>query len=193
MTNRLCFSLVILATCCVSVTTSNAAVMGYNFSQDGFDEGAIVTGMFTVDDLNGDGQSSSFLGEVLSFMMDFSGNSIVPAFSANFPDLFGLVYDLNDGPILGDGITGNVEGLGVTTSSTPIVWTYTAGSGPGPFPGGQISGGGVATSTRNNIVVTPKVPAVPEPSSVLKWGGALLTPQAFDADERHDHSDCCYC
>tara|TARA_R110002049_G_scaffold309268_1_gene519506 strand:+ start:7475 stop:8026 length:552 start_codon:yes stop_codon:yes gene_type:complete len=164
--------LVFVCVSLASVTSSSAGVIGFNFSQDGYEEGASVTGMFVGEDLDMNGQLSSFTGEITDFMMDFSGNSLVPAFSAGSADLFGLVYDLNEGPVLGDGVLGDIEGIGVTVIGNGF--TFTAGAGPGPFPGGMISTFASASSTLNNVIVTPKQLVVPEPASLAIWGAIAL-------------------
>ncbi len=110
----------------LSPMAANAGLIGFNFSQGGFDEGADVTGIFYGQDLDGNGQLSSFAGEITYFSMSFSGNSIVGAFSLGFLDLFGLVYDL-DGGDLGDGISLDVEGIGAFGGR------YEYAAGPGPF------------------------------------------------------------
>ena len=151
--------------------TAQAIPMGYDFSQDGFDEGASVTGMFVAEDSNNNGQISSFNGEVSDFMMSFSGNSLVSAFSLDITSLFGLVYDL-DGTI-GDGLILDIEGIG----ADDFQFSYAAGPGPlnfcnGSDACGQVSrilpaGGGVAFSSSNEIVqVIPKSVGVPEPSTL---------------------------
>ncbi len=56
---------------------------------------------------------------------EFSGNSLVPAFSLGLFDLFGLVYDLGSGG-LGDEITLDVEGVGAVDA----IYFYAAGNGP---------------------------------------------------------------
>ena len=86
--------------------TTTASIVKYNFSQSGYDEGAIVTGMFEGEDVDGDGYlvsdiSELSLSEVTAFNMKFSGNSMVPAFSLGLADLQILSYGLNGGP-LGD-------------------------------------------------------------------------------------------
>ncbi len=85
-----------------------AAPVSFNFFQDGFDEGAIVTGGFTGDDINNDRRISE--SEIIDFSMEFSGNNIVPAFSIKFPDIrvLGFGYDLDGGPL------GNAPDEGVT-------------------------------------------------------------------------------
>jgi hypothetical protein len=132
----------------------------FDFSEGGFSAGAKVTGSFAGTDLDGNGQLSSFEGEVTAFDMAFSGNAEVFAFTRGLPDLFGLVYDLNGGP-LGDGTTGDVEGIGVFTLPGYIV-------GPGPL-------GNVCDGTN----VCGEVFSVPEPATwailLLGFGGVGAT------------------
>jgi hypothetical protein len=103
----------------VSVVQHTA--VDFSFSQAGFSEGAGVTGTFTGSDLDLDGQLSSFEGEILAFSMTFSGNSIVPTFSLGLVDLFGLVYDLDGGP-LGDGTTGGMSRVLAQEGSISSTW-----------------------------------------------------------------------
>lgn len=98
----------------------------FSFTQGGFTAGGLITGTFSGVDADADGQLSSFFGEVSDFSAAFSGNALVPAFTLGFFDLFGLVYDLNGGP-LGDGITLDVEGILAISSAALYV------AGPGPF------------------------------------------------------------
>ena len=161
------FSIIALLTVlCGLVNSSFASIIGYNFIHEGFDEGATATGMFFGEDLNMDGQLSSANGEVTDFMMSFSGNSLVGAFTADFNDLFGLVYDLGFGPELGDGLTIDAEeGIGVIASSV----AYGAGAGPlGGATGGLIEDvlGQVTSSTQNPIV---SLKPIPEPTALLTW------------------------
>ena len=130
--------------------------LGFNFSQGGYTGGATVTGMFYGSDLDGNGQLSSFNGEVSGFMMNFSGNGLVSAFSLGVSDLFGLVYDLNGGP-LGDGFTLAVEGIGATDG----IFAYNAGPGPTPNGGEVFGPTGGADFTTSLVSVTPK--SAPEP------------------------------
>jgi hypothetical protein len=102
-----------------------AQVQTFTFSQAGFAEGATVVGSFTGEDFDSNGQLSSFEGEISGFQMTFSGNSVVPAFSLDFADLGGLVYDLDGGP-LGDGLVLDVEGVGADDGT----FSYAAGPGP---------------------------------------------------------------
>jgi hypothetical protein len=103
----------------------------FEFTQDGYAEGAVVTGTFVGTDLDADGQLSSFDGELNGFAMNFSGNSLVPAFSMGIPALvFALVYDLDGGP-LGDGLDLDIEGiLALDQAFFGPLLAYVAGPGP---------------------------------------------------------------
>jgi hypothetical protein len=79
--------------------TTSLAVTKYNFSQSGFDDGAILTGMFEAEDLDGDGVLTELDGIITVFSVEFSGNSLVPAFILDSTDdfsKFDVVYDLDD-------------------------------------------------------------------------------------------------
>ena len=168
------FLLVFLLGC---FTPLEAAQVAFNFfSQDGFDEGAVVTGIFVGEDLNGDGQLSSFNSEITDFSMQFSGNSLVPAFSLDFDSLFGLVYDLDGGP-LGDGFSLDVEGIGAES----VMYSYNAGPGPLDQCGvgiacaevTDLTNGGVSSSSEL-ILVSSSVSPVPIPAAVWLFGSAIF-------------------
>lgn len=133
------------------VSVSSLSATDFSFTQLGFDESAFVTGTFTGIDLDLDGQLSSFDGEILAFGMTFSGNSLVSTFSLGFLDLFGLVYDLDGGP-LGDGLGGDIEGIGAFDFDNLYL------AGPGPF---AECGIGV------DCAVVEGPGSVPEPASLL--------------------------
>ncbi len=101
----------ILSLALVAATTSNAVSFVYNFSQGGYSEGATITGKFSVEDtavLDGIIDSS----EIIDFMVSFSGNSLVPAFSIAADALATSVfYDL-DGTI-GNDLGENVGAIGL--------------------------------------------------------------------------------
>jgi hypothetical protein len=109
-----------------SATVTSLTATTFSFTEVGFTGGAQVTGTFAGSDLNNDGELSSFGGEVTGFTMNFSGNSLVSAFSLGLPDLFGLVYDLNGGP-LGDGVLLGMEGIGAVSLGGAYIM------GPGPL------------------------------------------------------------
>ena len=150
----------------VCFSSVDAAPISFNFTQAGFLEGASVTGIFTGDDLDNNGQLSSFAGEVSGFVMSFSGNSSVPSFSLGLSDLFGLVYDLDGGP-LGDGVTLHIEGISAFSASH----SYTTGQGGT----GGIDGGWVDDFTGPNTTSElVQVSGVPVPSALLLFGSGLL-------------------
>lgn len=68
----------------------------YSFTQSGFDEGATLSGSVTGVDTDNNGYIDSFTGEVSSFTLSFSGNSLVSAFTVdqNNPGYYGFVFDL---------------------------------------------------------------------------------------------------
>lgn len=136
----------------ISFNSANANLI-FDFSQQGFDEGAIVKGMFAGDDLDGNGQLSSLAGEVTDFSMRFSGNSLVSSFSLGFADLFGLVYDL-DGGELGDGLTLDREGIIASAG----IYSYISGLG------GELKEDLNATVSSELVIVTPT--NVPVPAAV---------------------------
>ena len=107
------------------VTVAVGAPGTYTYSVGGWTGGGLVTGSFAGTDGNADGQLSSFDGEVTGFTMSYSGGAIVAALGFSFADLFGLVYDLNGGP-LGNGLALDIEGIGAASASAAF------SIGPGP-------------------------------------------------------------
>jgi hypothetical protein len=157
------------------LTVLPASAASFNFFQGGYSEGATITGMFTGEDLNNDGLINSFSGEVTDYMMSFSGNSLVPAFSHGLPDFYGLVYVL--GSDIGnffffDGIASNDSATFYGASGGTTVY-----SGP-QFPGANVGTFAGALDTTTEFVT---VNTVPEPSTVLGLGllglGALVKRQ----------------
>lgn len=103
-------ALTALASLLVASVPAEATV--YTFTQGGYADGATAFGSFTGSDLDGNGEISSFVGEVSDFSFNFSGGVDVAAFTLNFASLTsfaqitGLVYDLNG--VLGDGFDDGV-------------------------------------------------------------------------------------
>lgn len=141
----------------------------FSFIHGGFTDGAFVSGSFSGSDVDGDGQLSSFDGELTAFTMSFSGNALVGAFTLDFGDLFGLVYDF-DGDI-GDGVILDIEGIGV--GSFPL---YIAG--PGPLAACD----GVADC---GLVDGPGPAPVPEPAAMALFGLGLIGLGAARRRRRH--------
>lgn len=100
---------VLLAMGVLGLTVQPASAASFVFYENGFSEGATISGFFTGQDTDGNGQISSFEGEVTGFGVSFSGSSLVDPFSLGLRDLYGIVYDL-DGTI-GDGTTLDIEGV----------------------------------------------------------------------------------
>jgi hypothetical protein len=164
----------------------------FNFSQIGFSEGATVTGRFTGVDLDGNGILVHFPGQVVpqpidlleltDFSMQFSGNSLAPAFELTLDDLFGFVYQLGtsgigDDPANDPNFGDIMEGIGAIGAN----YFYTSGQGPNGIIGGYVGGeitlddllnvDELALDSSPNLVL---VAAVPEPATCAMLVGAAL-------------------
>lgn len=161
---------------------ATAASLTYNFRQDGFDEGAYAEGFFIADDLDGDGQIAYFrrsqdFREISDFRVTFSGNRLTPPTTYGFGDLFGLVYDLDSGP-LGDGNTRLMEGISTLRPTTGFIGPSYV-TGPGAFSTIQLHGGvRVCDGSPGSLCglfngsSSPEFVTVPEPSTFL---GSIIT------------------
>ncbi|HSD36008.1 MAG TPA: PEP-CTERM sorting domain-containing protein [Rhodocyclaceae bacterium] len=133
----------------------------YTFTQGGFSGGGHISGTFAGEDLDGNGQLSSFAGEVSAFQVSFSGDSIVGAFSHGFADLFGIVYDIGSG-FIGDGLGGDIEGI-ASNYQNGVGIEYIIGTGLAlPYLGSVTDQATGALSTTDALVVVE----VPEPASL---------------------------
>ena len=163
----------ILLFCLLVASNVYAQSRTFSFSQSGFSEAATITGTFTGEDLNMNGQLSSFDSEITDFQMSFSGNSIVPAFSLGFGELFGLVYDLDGGP-LGDGLSLDTEGIGAADA----MFSYNAGPGPVDECGQGVDCGIVSDGTNldasQQLIPVSEVIAQPTAIPIPYWALVIL-------------------
>jgi hypothetical protein len=158
----------------MAALSTPAAAATFLFSGGGFADGATFSGSFDADDLDDDGQISSFQGEVSAFSGFFSGNSLVGPLVFETDDLFGLVYDL-DG-LIGDGEEGDIEGLSAQHGSG----LFSVGPGPvglcdGIEPCALVESLGDFDESIQGLTITQ---AIPEPATwalLLMGFGALGT------------------
>ncbi|WP_136635330.1 VPLPA-CTERM sorting domain-containing protein [Pseudooceanicola onchidii] len=125
----------------------------FEFTQGGFSDGGTFSGAFLAEDLNGNGQISSFEGEVLDLTATYQSDSVTTSFdifSLNFPVVAmattvvtpsdetpiaapilggarGLVFTLDGKGTIGDDGSRDIEGFGLDNGS------YYYAAGPGPF------------------------------------------------------------
>jgi len=181
----------------LSVTPATALInanLSYTILQDGYSEGAAVTGAFSGIDLDGNGLLVHFPAndggppiqylELTAWSMHFSGNTLSPAFDLTLSDLFGFVYQigtngLGDDPAFDPTLNQNlIEGIGAIGPDH----FYTSGLGPNNFVGGYVGGhidfndfnnlGEHALDSSANLVL---VTVVPEPAGAsLLIAAALL-------------------
>lgn len=130
----------------VGVFNSNpvqAMTLTFNFSQSGWlPDGGEVTGQFVAEDINADMVIST--SEVSSYLMNFTGNGTISAFSHTLADLQLLDYTLG--------------------SSTVNQLFSINGSGSYDASSGTISAGGDTINTAQPVNVVAV--SVPEPSAI---------------------------
>ncbi len=162
---------------------ATASPMNFSFIQEGFDEGASISGMFTGGDLLLiDGKISTFDVEVSAIMFEFSGNSIVPAFSVNSSDFLGrgrgdFIYNFHGqiNGLLGDDPN---EGFSYRTGLPPLGLGYIAGPQVGlDVCGvgicGEVNGPNGASSSTQPVEITLNPSPVPEPSMMVLFSTGL--------------------
>ncbi len=160
-----------------------ATPMNFSYLHGGFGEGAYVFGMFKGEDLNGDGliTSQNLKREVTFIRLEFSGNSLIPAFTVTWDSFWqrgDIIYDLNG--FLGDG---HQEGL--DAPSPGGFYRYTVG--PQPWPMQNSCGIGIPcaavyknddfsirSTSAEMAQITGKPSPVPEPTSLLYLGSGLV-------------------
>lgn len=152
--------------------TISLAVTKYNFSQSGFVDGAVLTGMFVAEDLDGDGVLTDLDGIITAFSVEFSGNSIVPAFildSADDFSKFEVSYDLDDGPLGGTASEESLFALG--SNFSVFVGSNALGECENGFCGVVTTTLGEPTTVSLDSVT---VSAVPLPAAAWLFGSGLL-------------------
>lgn len=134
----------------------------YSFTQGGFSENALISGSFSGSDTSADGMltggsltSNPFVGpsEITDFTAEFSGNSLVGAFSFSFSDLGFLAFDLGGNSDLSDYTSPNeaiITENGLFGGTTGPIYLSGVGAVDGLCTGsdicGQVSGDAPATA-----------------------------------------------
>ena len=159
------------------ISTSTSAIT-YNFYQDGYTDGAFVSGTFELEDYDLDGQLSSFEGELIDFSMAFSGNSLVNAFSISHIETNNneVVYNLYDlGDFLGDDTYTYYSSDEQIAATTGAGLLYGAGAALGGLclsglECGIVNNDGAGDYTYEMVVVS----SVPVPAAVWLFGSGLV-------------------
>ncbi len=158
----------------------------YTFEQTGFQDGGVVSGSFSGEDLDHNGSLSFFSGEVSDFFLRFNGNSLVPSFTHGLADLTGLNWQV-DAPTLGaqgkpfddaaEGLAGNwapdealLDGLALAG------FGYATGMGPLGELRGEVSdwATGARLVSSEALRVQASTTTVPEPGAFGLMGLGLL-------------------
>lgn len=110
---------VLLVSAILALSAGAGAVpITLGFSQAGFDIGGRISGQFSGEDLDANGQLDYFAGEISAFSIAYTDAGGALQFSLGLADLSGLVFDL-EGPFgvlgdgLGDGLSTFDEGIAV--------------------------------------------------------------------------------
>jgi hypothetical protein len=158
--------------------------LSYTFFQEGYTDGATVTGSFSGSDMDGNGLLVHFPAtngppiehlELTAWSMHFSGNAVAPAFDLTLNDLYGFVYEidssgLGDDPAFDPTLNQNlIEGIGAFDASR----FYSSGLGPNGIIGGFVGGeidfsdvGDLADLAQDASEELVEVTPVPEPASI---------------------------
>lgn len=176
-----------LATMSLAIGASGtlAHATSYTFSQMGFDEGAMITGGFTAEDTDANGwisfDSLGFDREVSDFFLNFSGNSMVSAFTLGYSELAQLVFFADGDNMLGNDFSptdpfGGLEGI-AAFSDDYLFATGLLGAGVSGGFVQDINFGGVSETPSAVMVDNGSTPtnAVPDSgSTVLLLGLGLV-------------------
>lgn len=73
---------------------ANATLIEFEISQSGWEFGGVMEGRFIGEDMNGDGHLTLSYGEIFSFDVSFSGNSVVDDFTHSLSDLMFFDYTI---------------------------------------------------------------------------------------------------
>lgn len=169
-TTRIILGTVLIAA--LTQSSTKAVTVAFDFIQEGYAEDAVITGTFEGEDLNGDGILAAFdelpiVNEISFFSFEFTGNSLVPAYSVTILDsdptfIFSLRYELGTGSIGGDLAGGLPEKIVVDGGNN-----FYSTVGPDGAPGGLIFDNGSLTedATDEPVIVRQKGQRVTVPEN----------------------------
>lgn len=167
-----CLAKLAAVTIAISAPGALAHATTFSFSQMGFDEGAMITGSFTAEDMDANGwisfDSLGFDREVTDFSLSFSGNSMVSAFAMGFAELQQLVFFVDGDNLLGNDFSptdpfGGLEGL-AAFSDDYLFATGLLGSGTEGGFVQDVNFGGVS-ETQSAVMVDRAPSPVPDSGS----------------------------
>ena len=193
---KFCVSVVLALAAVIGATEVSAGPISYRLFQDGFTDGATLSGKITVDDIDGNGVVEGgfiFGSEVRDVAAFFSGNSLVPVTSFDLSDLFGFIWFPSRGPAIGDDLDSPTEGL----AFGGLVVVYLSGYGPNGVPGGFLVD--TFTGAQDSTLAIAQLSRIPEPGTVGLLGVGLVAicyrrlarARAFAADRSYPNKARC--
>ncbi|HEX2010595.1 MAG TPA: PEP-CTERM sorting domain-containing protein [Roseateles sp.] len=157
------------------LASAPAEAADYSFRQGGYAGGAMVTGRFSGEDLDGNGWLFGY--ELTDFELNFSGNYAVAAFTHTLQDLNGIGYLIGH-PTIGGG--GEYDHLASSTywpvfappAGDDRITEFSSFGWPSYGIPGMASAYPDAVSSMSFELIEV-LPAVPEPQSWALMGGGL--------------------
>ncbi len=138
--------------------------IAYRYTQNGFADGAIVSGWFVGRDEDADGML--YASELSDFSFSFTGNRAVPSFTMGMDNRAGLVFDV---------AAANPMHLAVVGPGDSRDREYDAFGWPGFHIPGRVSDNvdGLTSITWERLQVAVMSP-VPEPHAAWLWLGGVM-------------------
>ncbi|WP_013322076.1 PEP-CTERM sorting domain-containing protein [Gloeothece verrucosa] len=145
----------------ITLCGQKANALTFNFTQQGWTQGGILSGSFSGEDLNNDNLIEKT--EVTDFSFAWSGNSSVPSFKHDFSNLFNWEFSLSDYRLING-----------SSSRGTTFWSY-----DDKIKKGEIGIVAFVSTLSDTTVEPPNFSQVPEPLTILGTGTALLFGAVF--------------